>query len=323
MRVDIAGDVFEIEEAQRSEILFGLLERRKDLEKLVAEGVKGHAPNKTAEKLLRLYADGEEIDRVKGGRKLVPGLLAIFAAEPEISAEAAKKSPSAPSGQLDALESAPAAAPEAPVGFRDVNGQLHDTQGEAAAVNALQSQLNGDEGTGIGAEPVDESAPAAESSVEALHDEVLEEVQAEARSHLALVAGDDDAEVIGTIVDPLEAVPDATEPAGDHEAHLERQAPLEPQTDAEVRAVIAERDDLVRITGADVGGYDKSGRCVGCRSFRGEGHNARCVVANAYRLERQRVPAVEAPDPAEALRQAAANARPSGPPLPRHESTSM
>lgn len=159
----------EITDAQRREIHFALLERRDELEDIVKKSKKANAPNTTAEKLLKMYGDDEEIDREKGKRKWIPGLLAKFAPDPELADTPSSKGPQRDAdGQQDAFGGgvevgggkAPA-DPDLPIAFLDRYGNAHDTEAERDAAN-LQPDPAIDHGStaadgGVGAEPVPES----------------------------------------------------------------------------------------------------------------------------------------------------------------------
>lgn len=76
----------DIGEEERTEIFIALRERKENLEKLEKKTDEMSVPIDVIEERLALYRDRE---RIAGGeRQVVPGLLAIFAAEPELSTEA-------------------------------------------------------------------------------------------------------------------------------------------------------------------------------------------------------------------------------------------
>lgn len=78
----------DITEEERTEIFVALRERKEALEKLSKDTDKRSIPIDHIEERLQLYRDRDGHEN--GARTVVPGLLAIFAGQPELSTEAAQ-----------------------------------------------------------------------------------------------------------------------------------------------------------------------------------------------------------------------------------------
>lgn len=153
--------IVELDEDQRQEVKNALLDRRDDLEKLIKDSQKKHAPNKYAEKLLLLYADSETVDRERGSRRTIPGLLALFADEPELSTQTAAGFERTTDSDPDLFGGGSEQGgghPAGETGILDRRGVLHPTREAVDAANAAyeaEESAEREREGGIGAEPAE------------------------------------------------------------------------------------------------------------------------------------------------------------------------
>jgi hypothetical protein len=76
----------DISEEERVEIYTALQERKEALEKLSKETDKKHVPTDRIDERLAIYRDGDQI--VNNEKCVRPGLISLFAPEPQLSTEA-------------------------------------------------------------------------------------------------------------------------------------------------------------------------------------------------------------------------------------------
>ena len=276
----------DLDDAQCNEIHKALLERRDTLNDIVKKSLKAHTPHPTAERLLKLYADSEDIDRVRGTRRRVPGLLALFAPDPN-DVEDTNTTRKEPEPDLFA-SAAPTGGgnPSAQREWLDKRGNSHPSEAEATAADVAQAELDG----GIGAEPSTESDRPKCATCKGTGDGAFVEGEGTvpcidckgsgfAPAGDATTASQDDAPRVLALV----------EGTGETIGEKVDEVPVDYEIVGEHGQRFVNIDDAVH--------YDEGGRCKGCRAFRGEGHDADCpVVLAADAANAARTPSAEITD---------------------------